>query len=125
MVLTFDEHKPIYLQIKEYLENAIINETIQENERIPSTNEFAKLYNINPATAAKGVNELVTEGIILKKRGVGMFVAKGARKQLLEKRKKLFYETYILPLKREAKKLQISQKQLIEWINREEVKSEN
>lgn len=52
---TLDEHRPIYIQVKEYLENAIINETIKSDERVPSTNEFAKHFQINPATASKGV----------------------------------------------------------------------
>lgn len=121
MSLTFDENKPIFLQVKEYLENSIINGSIEEGERIPSTNEFAKHYKINPATAAKGVNELVAEEIIMKRRGVGMFVEEGAREKLIEIRKQSFYESYVLPLKKEAKKLQISQEQLVEMMSREEL----
>jgi len=115
--LTFNEDKPIYLQVKEYLENSIINGSIEENERIPSTNEFAKFYNINPATAAKGVNELVSDGIITKRRGVGMFVSEGARAQLLEDRRENFYQNYVLPLKTEAHKLEISEEELIKMIH--------
>ena len=117
MNLTFNEDKPIYLQVKEYLENSIINGSIEENERIPSTNEFAKFYNINPATAAKGVNELVSDGIITKRRGVGMFVSEGARAQLLEDRRENFYQNYVLPLKTEAHKLEISEEELIKMIH--------
>lgn len=112
-----DENKPIFLQIKENLEDSIINETIKPDERVPSTNEFAKHYKINPATAAKGVNELVDEDILYKKRGVGMFVTEHAKEILIKKRKKLFYDNFILPLKGEAEKLQITESQLIEMIN--------
>ncbi len=118
MKLKLDETKPIYLQIKEYIEDSIINESMKAGERVPSTNEFAKYYKINPATAAKGVNELVSEGILFKQRGVGMFVEDSARQILVDKRKELFYESYILPLKSEAKKLQISVDELMEMMKR-------
>lgn len=118
MKISFDENRPIYLQIKEYLEDAIINGAIEPGERVPSTNEFAKHYKINPATAAKGVNELVTENILFKRRGVGMFVTDDAREILIEKRKETFYESYIMPLKDEAKKLRISEKELMEMVLR-------
>jgi len=116
---TLDENKPIYLQIKDHLEDLIIKETIQKGERIPSTNEFAKYYKINPATAAKGINELVDEEVLFKRRGVGMFVTENARELLIEKRQKTFYENYMLPLKDEARKLRITETELIEMINRE------
>lgn len=116
--LKLDESKPIYLQVKQYIENLIINESLKANERVPSTNEFAKFYQINPATAAKGVNELVDEGIIYKRRGVGMFVAEHARDYLLKERKEDFYERYILPLKKEAEKLGMTEEELINLMKR-------
>src|SRR5690625_1072747 len=116
MKYQLDEGLPIYIQIKKYIEDSIIKETIKEGERVPSTNEFAKFYNINPATAAKGVNELVAEDILMKRRGVGMFVKQGARQQLVEQRQKQFFSEYILPLKKEANKLNISTEQLIKMI---------
>jgi GntR family transcriptional regulator len=115
-----DENKPIFLQIKEQLEDSIINDSIKAGERVPSTNEFAAYYKINPATAAKGINELVTEDILIKRRGVGMFVTENAKSILIEKRRKTFYESYILPLKEEAKKLQISQDELMNMMKGEE-----
>lgn len=125
MNVTFNEDQPIYLQVKQYLENSIINGSIKEGERIPSTNEFAKYYNINPATAAKGVHELVSESIITKRRGVGMFVSEGARARLLEKRRENFYQNYVQPLKVEAQKLGISEKELIKMINGGGLKNES
>lgn len=115
-----DESKPIYLQIKEFIEDSIINDQIKAGERVPSTNELAKFYNINPATARQGMNELVAENILHKKRGVGMFVTENAKEILIENRKKQFYENYILPLIDEAKKLRISKQQLIEMLEKEE-----
>ncbi|MBP2078701.1 GntR family transcriptional regulator [Oceanobacillus polygoni] len=122
---SLDDSKPIFLQIKEQLEDSIINETIKAEERVPSTNEFATYYKINPATAAKGINELVAEGILFKRRGVGMFVTDDAKQILIEKRKKSFYEHYMLPLKSEAEKLRISAKELIEMVEREDVSNED
>ncbi|MBM7601956.1 DNA-binding transcriptional regulator YhcF (GntR family) [Virgibacillus halotolerans] len=114
-----DENKPIFLQIKEQLEDSIIDGSIEIGERVPSTNEFAAFYKINPATAAKGINELVTEKILFKRRGVGMFVTEDAREILIENRKKTFYENYVLPLKGEAEKLRISVADLLEMVERE------
>lgn len=74
------QEKSIYLQIAEMLENDILRDVLLEEERVPSTNELAKLYAINPATAAKGINLLVDTGVLYKKRGIGMFVASGAKK---------------------------------------------
>src|SRR5690625_1566482 len=125
MAQKLDENRPIYLQIKEYVEDSIINETLKAGDRVPSTNEFATFFNINPATAAKGVNELVHEGILFKRRGIGMFVTENARQILLNKRKEEFYEHYMLPLKDEAKKLEISKEQLVEMIYREGNDDEN
>ncbi|MBR3118511.1 GntR family transcriptional regulator [Oceanobacillus profundus] len=122
---SLDDSKPIFLQIKEQLEDSIINETIKAEERVPSTNEFAAYYKINPATAAKGINELVAEGILFKRRGVGMFVTEDAQQILIEKRKKSFYENYMLPLKSEAEKLRISAMELIEMVEREDTSNED
>lgn len=114
-----DEDRPIYIQIKEHIEDSIINGSMRVGEKIPSTNEFARFYNINPATARQGVNELVTENILRKQRGVGMFVTDNAKEILIENRKEDFYTEYVLPLKNEAKKLNISDEQLIEMLKGE------
>ena len=74
-----DESRPIFLQIAEQIENDIIGGVLPEESQVPSTNEYAAFYRINPATAGKGVNVLVDAGILYKKRGIGMFVATGAR----------------------------------------------
>ncbi len=124
MTWSLEEGKPIFLQISERIENDIIEGKIREGEQIPSTNQFAAYYQINPATAAKGVNRLVEEGILYKKRGIGMFVAEGARKQLLEKRRQQFYEKYVLALLQEATKLGIRKEDIIAMIQRSEMLDE-
>ena len=110
------QEKSIYLQIKEMIENDIIRDILLEGERVPSTNELAKLYAINPATAAKGVNLLVDEGILYKKRGIGMFVASGAKQVIVRKRKERFFDDYIRSLLTEAASLGITKEELIDMI---------
>lgn len=112
------QEKSIYIQIKEMIENDIIRNIICEEERVPSTNELAKLYAINPATAAKGINLLVDEGILYKKRGIGMFVAAGAKKRIMKKRKDNFFDDYIKNLMEEARRLGITKKELIAMIEK-------
>ncbi|AYG04348.1 GntR family transcriptional regulator [Gryllotalpicola protaetiae] len=102
-----DEGKPIFLQIAEQIENEIIDGTLAEETQVPSTNEFAAFHRINPATAGKGVNLLVDEGVLYKKRGIGMFVATGARDTLVKKRRTQFVDDFVRPLLAEAEKLGI------------------
>src|SRR5690625_644662 len=120
-----DENKPIFLQIKEQIEDSIINDSLKPGDRVPSTNELAAYYKINPATAAKGINELVMESILVKRRGVGMFVTEDAQKILIEKRKESFYQNYVLPLKNEAGKLYISKMELLKMVEREDKHDED
>lgn len=112
------QEKSIYLQISEMLENDILRDILLADEKVPSTNELAKFYKINPATAAKGVNLLVDEGILYKKRGIGMFVAQGAKETIKKKRKEVFYENYIKVLLNEAASLGIGEDELIEMIQK-------
>jgi DNA-binding transcriptional regulator YhcF (GntR family) len=114
----FNADVPIFLQIAEMIENAIISGALAEDAQAPSTTEISVRYKINPATALKGITRLADEGVLYKKRGLGMFVAEGARKKILEKRQRLFYEKYMLPLMQEAKKLELSYDQLAEMLRR-------
>lgn len=111
-----NQEKSIYIQIKEMLERDILKDIILEEEKVPSTNELAKLYAINPATAAKGVNLLVDEGILYKKRGIGMFVAAGAKEAIKKKKREHFFEDYIKGMLTEAVSLGITKEDLIEMI---------
>jgi len=117
-----DESRPIFLQIAEQIENDIVSGALAEETQVPSTNEFAAFYRINPATAGKGVNLLVDAGILYKKRGIGMFVADGARAQLVATRREQFTNQYVRPLVEEAAKLGISRDQLADLIRKEEAK---
>jgi DNA-binding transcriptional regulator YhcF (GntR family) len=114
--LDFDEGKSIYLQIAESIEDDILRGNLEEEAQIPSTNQMAVLFKINPATAGKGIGLLVDEGIVYKKRGIGMFVSQGARGQIARKRKSEFYDKYIVSLLSEAGNIGISREEIIEMI---------
>src|SRR5690606_16342295 len=111
-----DDSKPIFLQIAELIENDIISGVLAEEAQVPSTNEFAAFYRINPATAAKGINRLVEDGLLYKKRGIGMFVTKDAPRRLREQRREKFQQQYITPLTAEAAKLGIGLEELVAMI---------
>ncbi len=100
-----NERSLIYLQIARMLEDDILREVYREEEQVPSTNELARAYNINPATAAKGLNLLCTGGVLYKRRGLGMFIAPGAAEKVKAKRRAAFYEGYVKPLVQEARSL--------------------
>jgi len=106
--LVNEDGGPIFLQIAAQLENAIVDGSLAEESQAPSTNELAAFHRINPATAAKGLNRLVDDGVLYKRRGIGMFVATGAREQLLKRRRSEFAQQYVVPLLTEAEKLGIS-----------------
>ena len=112
------DDKSIYLQISRMIETDILRGILLEEERVPSTNELAKLYTINPATAAKGINLLVDAGILYKKRGIGMFVAAGAAEQIRNRRKQEFYQVRLAELLAEANSLGITKEELIREIGK-------
>ncbi|HHX94826.1 MAG TPA: GntR family transcriptional regulator [Clostridia bacterium] len=116
MKLGFDKNKPIFVQVREIIEDQIINNQLMEGDQAPSTNQLVSFYRINHATVTKGVNQLVEEGILYKKRGIGMFVAEGAKEKLLERRKKAFSEEYVVPLVQEATKIGISLNEILNLI---------
>lgn len=116
------QEKSIYLQISEMIENDILRDILPEEERVPSTNELAALYTINPATAAKGINLLVDKNILYKKRGIGMFVVSGAKEKIRQERKEEFYQRYFKTMMEEAGSLGITGEDLIRMIRAEEGK---
>ncbi|MFJ6651707.1 GntR family transcriptional regulator [Microbacterium sp. NPDC091313] len=100
-----DEGRALFLQIAESVEDSIIDGSLPEEAQAPSTNELAAFFRINPATAGKGVNMLVDKGVLYKRRGIGMFVAPGARDLLLAERRTAFADRFVEPLLVEARKL--------------------
>lgn len=112
-----DDGRPLFLQIAEQIEGSIIDGSLAEEAQVPSTNELAAFHRINPATAAKGVNQLVADGVLYKRRGIGMFVATGARAQLLQRRREDFGRQYVAPLLAEARKLGMDAEELTKTID--------
>jgi len=111
-----DEGTPLFGQVAERLAAEIADGGLAEGERVPSTNELAAYYRINPATAAKGINLLADDGLLEKRRGIGMFVAAGARRRLLAQRREQFAERYVRPLLTEATRLGIDRSELFTLI---------
>lgn len=114
------QEKSIYLQISEMIETDILRGILLEEERVPSTNELARAYTINPATAAKGINILVEEGVLYKKRGIGMFVAAGAKENIQQRRRRAFYDNFITKLIREAESIGLNREEIIQMIRENE-----
>lgn len=114
-----DDGKPIFIQIRQRIENDIIAGVMAEESQVPSTNELAAFLRINPATALKGIQGLVDAGVLYKRRGIGMFVAQGARERLLADRRERFREEFVRPLIDEANKLGINPVQLSDLIGKE------
>ncbi|MGM1018314.1 MAG: GntR family transcriptional regulator [Actinomycetota bacterium] len=100
-----EEGKPLFLQIAEQIEDSILDGSLDEETKAPSTNELAAFYRINPATAAKGVAMLTDKGVLYKRRGIGMFVAAGAHELVRRERRAAFADRYIDPLIAEARAL--------------------
>lgn len=101
----FDERSPIYQQIADQIKADIISGALKEEEQVMSTNQYAAFYRINPATAAKGFQLLTEEGILYKKRGIGMFVSADARQTLVQVRKERFFEEVVDRMVEEARQI--------------------
>jgi len=115
---TLNDQSLIYLQIAQMVENDILRGVYQAGEQVPSTNALARQLNINPATAAKGLNLLAADGILYKKRGLGMFVAEGAHRAIREKRRAAFYDGYVRPLARESRSLGLDREELLDMVEK-------
>jgi len=115
---TLNDNALIYLQIAQMIENDILRGVYAEGDQVPSTNELSRAFRINPATAGKGVNLLVADGILYKKRGLGMFVAKGATEIVLSKRKQAFYDTFVRPMVKEGSSLSLSAEEIMTMVRK-------
>lgn len=114
-----NEAIPIYMQISQMIEDDILSGHFKVDDKVPSTNEFAKMMQVNPATAVKGLNDLVDQDILYKKRGMGMYVTAEARDLIIAKRQQAFSQQMLPAFIQEAKRLDISLDHLIEMIKEE------
>lgn len=122
MKFVLNSEEPIFIQIARAIEDEILIDGIGENEQVPSTTEISKTYEINPATVLKGMNILVDQEILYKKRGRGMFVAEGAKEIIIKARKEKFINESLVSFLEEAKKLGISKEELIDIIKKKKAK---
>lgn len=111
------EDRPLFVQIVQQIEASIIDGSLPEESQVPSTNELAAFHRINPATALKGVSRLVADGILYKRRGIGMFVTTGARDLLLQRRRAAFADEFVRPLVEEARRLGLRPDELHDLVN--------
>jgi DNA-binding transcriptional regulator YhcF (GntR family) len=105
--VAFDGREPIFLQIADQIRTEVLSGALREEEQVMSTTQYATAYRINPATAAKAFAELVEEGTLYKRRGVGMFVAPGARERLVAARRERFFTDVVDPVAEQARLLGI------------------
>lgn len=112
----FDDTRPIFLQLADRIADEVLRGIYAEGEQVPSTNELAAHLRINPATAGKALTLLVEQGVLFKKRGIGMFVSPGARAQISQDRQRAFTERFIEPLLAEARSLGLTTEALIALI---------
>ncbi|GAA0720211.1 GntR family transcriptional regulator [Clostridium malenominatum] len=116
MRIILDDSKPIYIQIAEAIEDDILNDFIKEDEQVMSTNQFSQVYGINPATSRKGISILADEGVLYKRRGIGMFVKPGAKEYIKEKRRKTYFDDYIISAIKEGEKIGVSTDEIVKMI---------
>lgn len=112
----FDDRSPIYVQIANGIKDDVLSGTLKEDEQIMSTNQYAAFYQINPATAAKGFAQLVDEGVLYKKRGIGMFVSPDARARLRARRRDRFFADVVDPMLAEARMIGIDVTEIVRHI---------
>ena len=110
------ESLPIYVRIVESLKDGILNGDLKEDQQIPSTTSISKQYDINILTVNKAINILVGDGLVYKKRGIGMFVKKGAVEKLIEERRKVFKERYIKATIIEARRIHVTPEEMQEMV---------
>ena len=111
---------PIYQQIANEIEDMILNGELTEEAQAPSMNQLADHYKINPATARKGLELLTNENILYKKRGIGMFISRGAVERIIQMRRQAFLQDFVVKLLEEGKKLGFTKAQVIALIEKSE-----
>ncbi|MFD2793681.1 GntR family transcriptional regulator [Promicromonospora vindobonensis] len=112
----FDGPEPIYVQIATWIRAQVLAGELGEEEQVMSTTQFATTFRINPATAAKAFSGLVEEGILYKRRGLGMFVAPGARQRLLADHRKHYFEDVLAPVLQQADILGIPTDEIVAYV---------
>lgn len=115
----FDDRSPIYRQIAEQIRRDIVGGTLGDDDQVMSTTQYATFHRINPATVAKAFQQLVDEGVLYKRRGIGMFVAAGAAQRLQADERAGFVVDRIRPLVDDAVRAGLSVADVIDAIRAE------
>lgn len=103
----FDDRSPIYRQIAERIKADVLSGALKADDQVMSTNQYAAFYRINPATAARAFQELVDEGVLYKRRGLGMFVSADAPDRLRAQHRARFFDEVVDPMVAEARAIGI------------------
>lgn len=114
----FDERSPIYQQIADQIRQEIASGVLAEGEQVMSTNRYAAFHRINPATVAKGFKQLIDEGVLHKRRGIGMFVSPDAREMLVQRRREQFFDTVFEPMIAEARLVGVSLDEILRRVEK-------
>lgn len=110
------ESIPIFVKISEGIKDHILSGDLKENEQLPSTTQISRQYDVNISTVTKGYNLLVSEGIVYKKKGIGMFISEGAVEKLIKDRRSTFQEKYVVTMLEEAKRLRYTAQELQQMV---------
>ncbi|MFI6425633.1 GntR family transcriptional regulator [Promicromonospora sp. NPDC050880] len=112
----FDGPEPIYVQIAQMIRAQVLAGELKEEEQVMSTTQFATTFRINPATAQKAFAGLVDEGVLYKRRGLGMFVAPQARERLLDDHRRRYFEEVLAPALQQADLLGIPRDEVVAYV---------
>ena len=118
LILNQNSQIPIYMQIAEWLENEILADRLVADGKVYSQYQLAEMFNINPATAGKGLSILLENDILYKKRGLGMFVVEGAKSKILATRRTHTLTQLVEEIVQEARRLAVSDEELIDLIKK-------
>lgn len=118
----WSDDSPIYRQLRDRMVGLILQGAFDEGEAIPSVRSVSADYQINHLTVSKAYQALVDEGLVEKRRGLGMFVVEGARGKILTAEREVFLTQELPRLFQRIKQLGISEQDLIAYLAAEEAK---
>lgn len=114
----FNDESPLYLQLRRHIEERILERYLRDEQAIPSLRVMARDYSLNPITVANALSALIDEGVLYKKRGVGIFVASGAREAIIKGRGQSFIMDELAPVLAKARQLDIPKQQVMDILDK-------
>ncbi len=114
-----NDGRPIFLELADTISHDVLAGHYPPGSQVPSTTELSMHYRINPATANKALNVLVDNGVLEKRRGIGMFVTDGAPEALKARRRADFHADFITPFLAEGARLGLSLDDIIDLLKEE------